>query len=269
MAVGVSPGGHRYDRNIPAPLPKHRMLEKAPVGLNPVVDLRSSCGPVKDQGSEGSCTAHAGSSNGEWTNRKYMTTWGTQQFSPQFTYENELIRMGVFPQDNGSDGTTLCESLIGDGLCPLGDDPYVAGQIVQPTPAQVTAAKQYTFGAYHGVTDSGTAWSVLADPTPWCIMIGFTVYQSFEATWEINGVMPLPATGEQVLGGHEVLIVGCDLGDTATLRPAGSPPSFLIQNSWGTGWALDGFFWMPRQILDAQDTDLKIAHTGHPWVAVH
>lgn len=256
----------KYNRRVPAPLPAHRMLVKAPVDLNPVADYREFLGPRKDQGAEGSCTGNAGTGDFEWTARKYFPSWGAVQFSAQYTYENELIRDGNFPNDVGSDGVTLCESLITDGACPESLDPYVAGQIVQPTAEQKQAAQQYRMGAYHGVTDSGTAWSILADSTPWAVLVGFTVYQSFESDWAIAGCMPLPAAGESVLGGHEIFCIGCDLGDTPVVRPAGSPPSFLMVNSWGESWGLDGLFWMPRQIFDASDTDLKIVHTGHPWV---
>ncbi len=65
--------------------------------------------------------------------------------------------------------------------------------------------------------------------------------------------------------GHEVLAIGYDIGLIPTDRPAGSAPSFLIQNSWGKDWGADGYFWMPLAVFDAPDTDLKIIHSGHPW----
>jgi C1A family cysteine protease len=121
-------------------------------------------------------------------------------------------------------------------------------------------------GAYHGLSGSGTALSVIGDPTPWPVEIGFTVYDSFESD-EVakTGVMPMPLASESVLGGHEVLMVGYDVGATPTLRPAGSLPSALIQNSWGADWGIDGCFWMPIALLDSPDTDSKIVHAGHPW----
>lgn len=60
-------------------------------------------------------------------------------------------------------------------------------------------------------------------------------------------------------------MVGYDVGAIPTLRPAGCPPAALIQNSWGIGWGLSGFFWMAINVLDALDTDLKIVHSGGPW----
>lgn len=263
MSVVISPAGHRYDRTVSPPLPWHRMITRINRTIAETSDLRSTCGLVKNQGTEGSCTAHAGTSGAEWQFRRYFKK--APIFSPQFTYAEELIADGDFPNDNGSTGQTACEVAINKGFCELSLYPYVAGQINRPTASQEANARQWALGAYHGVAGSQVAASVLGDPTPWPVLIGFTVYDSFEGEWAIPGVMPLPGSGEGVLGGHEVLGVGYDIGDTPKLRPQGCPPAFLIQNSWGADWALSGFFWMPASILDASDTDIKIVHAGKPW----
>lgn len=264
MSVIISPKGHRYDRVKPPPLPPQRMIRRWLPGLSLVVDLRKWCGPIKDQGAEGACTAHAGTSASEWIHRKYLSS--APIFSPQYTYAKELIAQGNFPNDEGSDGETLCETLIVNGCCELSLYPYVAGQILMPTPAQDADAAQFRLGAYHGLANSAVAQSVLADPVPWPVDIGFDVYSSFESNETAEtGIMTVPVAGEQLLGGHETLIVGCDLAAAPTIRPAACPPAFLVQNSWGTDWGIGGFFWMPVPILDAADTDLKIAHSGAPW----
>jgi hypothetical protein len=261
--MAISTIGRRYGRNIPAPLPAHRMLSRATIA-SPVVDLRIWCGPIKDQGQEGSCTGHAGTSANELIHRKYLNA--SPIFSPQYTYAKELIAQGNFPNDVGADGTTLCNTMIVSGCCELSVYPYIAGDIEKPTTSQDANAAQFRLGAYHGLTGSQTALSVIGDPTPWPIEVGFTVYASFESD-ELaqTGIMPIPAQGEEVMGGHEVLMVGCDVGETPTLRPVGCPPAVLIQNSWGSGWGLSGFFWMPLQVLDDPQTDLKIIHSGSPW----
>ena len=264
MPSVISPGGHRYNRNIPPPLPHHMMLTRITPALPPVIDLRASAGPVKDQGSEGSCTGHAFSSCMEWIFRRYLNQ--APVLSPQFFYAEELIADGDFPNDNGSDGLTGCCVATGKGCCEAASYPYVAGQILRPTPDQETNARKYLMGAYHGIPGSKVALSVLGDPVPWPIEIGFTVYESFESNWAIPGVMPVPNNGESVLGGHEVAGTGgYDIGDTPTLRPVGCPPAVLIQNSWGGDFGLQGFFWMPLVCLDASDTDIKIVHSGKPW----
>ena len=254
----------KFDRKSPAPLPAHRMLSRVTPVLPPVVDLREWCGPIKDQGNEGACTAHAGTSAVEWIFRRYLGKHPI--LSPQYTYAKELIAQGSFPSDVGSDGTTLAGTLIASGCCELSLFPYVPGQIITPTAAQDANAAGWQMGAYHGLEGSQVALSVLGNPVPWPVEIGFTVYESFESDEVAStGVMPMPGGGEQQLGGHEVLLVGYDIGETPNLRPAGSPPAFLVQNSWSSSWALGGFFWMPLAIADDPSTDLKIVHAGGPW----
>jgi C1A family cysteine protease len=265
MAVIITPNGHRFDRIQPPPMAPHRMLTMVSPDLPDVVDLRVHCGPLKNQGNEGSCTGHADTENGEWIFRAYH---GKQPiFSPQYTYEKELLYDGNFPNDSGSDGETACIVAIASGFCELSLDPYVAGQIEQPTADQDTNAAQWKLGAYHGLTGSAVAKSVLGDPVPWPVLMGFTVYSSFEsdATAQTGIYNPDPST-ESVLGGHEVLVVGYDFGATPTLRPAACPPAFLVMNSWGPwGWNNSGFFWATEAVLNDPQTDLKICHSGGPW----
>jgi C1A family cysteine protease len=257
--------GHKFDRKIPPPLPQKMMISRAKIAQT-VVDLRSACGPVKDQGQEGACTAHAGTEGGEWIYRKYFKKQPI--FSPQYTYAKELIATGDFPNDVGSDGTTLCEVITTSGFCELSAFPYKPGDIVQPTPEQdANAAKWKIVGAYHGLTGSQTALSVITDPVPWPVEMGFTVYASFESDEVANTGIYNPDPDEQVLGGHEVLIVGCDIGPSPVLRPVGCSPAVLVMNSWGVGWGWNGtgFFWSVLPVLDDPQTDLKIFHAGKPW----
>ncbi len=95
----LSAGGRRYGRKEPPPLPHHMMLARRTSGLPAVIDLRAWAGPIKDQGDEGSCTAHAGSSAREWISRKYFGKQPIQ--SPQFLYARELDAQGSFPDDDG------------------------------------------------------------------------------------------------------------------------------------------------------------------------
>ena len=263
----VSPvSGRRFGRHQPPPLPLHRMITRVSPNLPPVVDLRKWAGAVKDQGDEGSCTAHADCSGFEWINRRYHPEWGILTAAPQFTYVKELQANGNFPNDDGSDGQTACEVAIVSGFCEASLFPYVPGDIVNPTPAQNENAALHRLGAYHGLQGSLVAQSVIGDPTPWPVLIGFDVAESFESDSVAATGIYNPTPGESVVGGHEVLCLGCDLGPVATLRPAGSPPSFLIQNSWGTGWGWEGgYFWMAKSVLDQASTDLKIVHSGGPW----
>lgn len=255
----------KWGRKVPAPLPSHRMLSRVTLNLPAVVDLRPNCGTIKNQGSLGSCTGHAFSSAMEWIFRAYLKQ--DPVLSPLYLYAKELIADRNFPNDAGSDGTTGSNVTIADGCCLDSLYSDLTQQIQQPTSAMDFNAAKYRLGAYHGLTGSQTALSVIGDQIPWPVEIGFTVYSSFESDEMAQSGIYNPNTSESVLGGHEVLMVGYDVGEVATLRPAKCPPAALIQNSWGTGWGWNGtgFFWMTLPVLDDQQTDLKIVHSGSPW----
>ena len=253
-----------YGRTVPAPLPAHRMLSRVSPNLPLGVDTRANCGAVKDQGSLGSCTGHAFASAIEWICRAYLKKQPV--LSPLYLYAKELIADGNFPADDGSNGVTGSNVTIANGCCEDSLYPDASLKIQEPTAAMDANAAEYRLGAYHGLTGSQVALSVLGDPTPWPVEIGFTVYDSFESD-EVSqtGIYNPDSSSESVLGGHEVLMVGYDIAPDPALRPANCPPAALIQNSWGTGWGLSGFFWMALHVLDAPDTDLKIVHSGSPW----
>jgi C1A family cysteine protease len=60
--------------------------------------------------------------------------------------------------------------------------------------------------------------------------------------------MPMPAAGENVLGGHAVFCAGYQSDATV---PGGG--SFIIKNSWGTGWGDAGYFYMPFAFVTPQN----------------
>ena len=231
----------------------YRALRPA-LPVPPRVDLRSWGGPIKDQGEEGSCTGHAFSSAREWIARKYEKT--SSILSPQCLYVEELIADGSFPKDEGAMPRTGCQVLTAKGCCETSLYPYVAGKFTAPTAEQSHNALRYKTGAYHRIGTFPDFLSCLADATPWPILVGFMVYESF-MTQQVaeTGIMRIPKPDEQQQGGHEVLCLGYD-------RPK---QLALIQNSWGADWGQQGYFWMPSDVIASPETDLWIVHTGGPW----
>jgi C1A family cysteine protease len=227
---------------------------RAPFVAPPRIDLREFGGPIKDQGEEGSCTGHAFSSAREWIARKYELT--SPVLSPQYLYVEELIANGSYPQDDGAMPRTGCQVLTAKGCCETTLYPYFAGKITKPTAQQAANALQHKTGAYHRIGNVPDFLSCLADPTPWPVMVGFTVYESFlSQQFADTGIMPIPKPGEQQQGGHEVLCLGYDLAKRLA----------LLQNSWGDGWGQKGYFWMPFETIASPETDLWMVHTGGPW----
>lgn len=255
------------NRKIPPPIPLARMLTRVNITIPPSVDLAPWDGPIKNQKNTGCCTGETKASTFEWIVRKYMPKLGPLVFSPMYAYAVELIAQGNFPEDEGSDGVTLCRTAIESGCCLEEEYPFFDLRILKPTTDQtMRASKHKIVGAYHGVVSSRVALTVLGDVVPWPLQIGFSVYESFMSDFTSKtGIIPVPEPGEKNLGGHEVKASGYDIGVTPTLRPKGCPPAIKFQNSWDTDWGIGGYAWMPLEILDAVDTDIKIMHSGGPW----
>lgn len=68
------------------------------------------------------------------------------------------------------------------------------------------------------------------------IEVGFTVYRDF--LQYTSGVYHHVTGG--LLGGHAVKIVGWGVSSTS------NTPYWIVANSWGTSWGLQGFFWIKR-----------------------
>ena len=233
-------GGYGWVRDLPddrdfvygAP------LVRFPQGLPRSVDLRSECPPVYDQGQLGSCTGNGIAGAIEFDQRKQRT----KEFTPSrlFIYYNEKVIEGTVSQDAGAQIRDGIKSVAKVGAPPESDWPYnIAKFAVRPPPKAYRDSKQDLVSAYSRVVQDVTQMrGCLAEGYPF--VFGFTVYQSFESeTVARTGLVPMPGTGEAVLGGHCVVAVGYD----------DSKRRFIIRNSWGTGWGLHGYCLMPYEYL--------------------
>jgi C1A family cysteine protease len=254
-----SKGGRRYGyrKDAPSSSDKYACFNHMSVGV-PLVDLESFCGPVKNQGDLGACTAFAGTGMREFLARKYER--GSQAvFSPLFLYYKEREFDGDLSQgDTGSEGRTSVHCMNEFGVCLESQDGYdIAAYQEAPTEEQLAEALQYRAGAYHKLANTVQDMkNCLA--SGYAFVVGFTVYESFESKWSVPGYMPLPKESENILGGHEVLFIGYD----------DSKAAFKVRNSWGSDWGLGGNFLFPYTAVDANYIvqDAWIQHMGKPWV---
>ena len=217
-------------------LPDHRdLLFTAPsVGVLPErVDLESTMPPVYDQGQLGSCTANA---IGALVEHAQLVQHEVERTpSRLFIYYGERQIEGTVREDSGAqirDGMKVVASL---GTPPETLWPYDIAKFARKPPAKAyAAARQHLALAYKRVAQAPTLLkAALAAGHP--VVFGFTVYESFESAQVAQtGIVPLPAPGEQAIGGHAVVLVGYD---EATQR-------FKVRNSWGTGWGQEGYFTM-------------------------
>ena len=75
-------------------------------------------------------------------------------------------------------------------------------------------------------------------------VFGFTVYESFEgAAVAKSGILQMPSSTENEVGGHAVMAVGYN----------DSVQRFLVRNSWGSGWGVGGYFTIPYGYLTDGD----------------
>jgi C1A family cysteine protease len=260
MPLRLSPAGRRYGYLKDRADHRDFGIASSPVLLTSLpasFDLESYCGAVRDQGDEGSCTAHAGVGMREFLARKYMPP-SAPVLSPAFLYYVERQLDGSLDQgDCGSFGRTAMRAMNQFGICTLADEPYVPGDFsTPPTEAQLLDALTYKAGAYHRIQNVEDMKSCIA--SGYAFAIGFTVYESFENVGS-DGLWSPDKNAEQILGGHEVLAIGYD--DSV------NGGSFKVRNSWSASWGASGNFWL--RYSDAGDPDVLqdawLAHLGKAW----
>jgi C1A family cysteine protease len=233
-------GGYGWVRDLPdaRDFQYTAPLARFPHGLPRSVDLRSECPPIYDQGQLGSCTANGIAGAIEFDQGKQRK----KEFSPSrlFIYYNERVIEGTVNQDSGAQVRDGIKTVATIGAPPDTDWPYDIKEFaIKPPATAYTDAKLDLVTTYSRVSQNLTQMQgCLAEGYPF--VFGFTVYESFESqTVADTGIVPMPTTGEKIVGGHCVVAVGYD--DTKR--------AFIIRNSWGTTWGIKGYCFMPYEYL--------------------
>jgi C1A family cysteine protease len=209
------------------------------VKLPAKIDLTADCPPVYDQGQLGSCTGNGIAGALQFDAMKEQLS-DTSTPSRLFIYYNERVIEGTVASDAGAMIRDGIKSVATTGVCDETRWPYDIGNFaVRPSTQCYAEAGGHRAIVYSRVTQSlGQMKGCLASGYP--IVFGFTVYESFEApTVASSGTVPMPASGEKVLGGHCVVAVGYN---DRTQR-------FTIRNSWGPAWGNHGYASMPYAYL--------------------
>lgn len=230
-------------------LPDHRdSLYAAPVPLiqhlPAKVDLRPQITfPPYDQADLGSCTANAIAAAIEFAQIKEKA----RMFTPSrlFIYYNERVIEGTVPYDSGAQIRDGIKSVSTIGACPEADWPYIIANFAdkpKDPPSYQDAPLGKVLLYRRIIQNLAHMKACLASGFPF--VFGFTVYESFESEQVANtGEVPMPASGEQVLGGHAVLAVGYD---DSIMR-------VIVRNSWGPNWGMQGYFTMPYAYITQTD----------------
>jgi C1A family cysteine protease len=221
------------------------------------VDLRRLCPPVQDQGKLGTCTAHAVAAAIDYERRLHKKR--AIRPSRLFIYYNErpiAHEKRLKPTVNLRDALKVAAK---HGACPETMLPYNVlprATIKKPLPAAYKAAAKHRIAAYYRISHGSLTpeqflhhlKSCLADRHPF--VFGFKMHPSFvpprTEKWE-GWMMPIPQKrNDRGHGGHAVMAVGYDDRKQAV----------LVRNSWGTGFGIKGYFWMPYSLI----SDSGFAH---------
>ena len=219
------------------------------------IDLRHLCSPVRDQGQLGSCTGFAiAAGMREFLLKKLGMAF--VKLSPLFVYYEERSMENTVNQDSGAQPRDGMKVLVKMGCALENDDRYSVRRYKKaPSATAVEQAAAYKVASYHRLRTLSDMQACLAGGSGF--VLGFKVYESFESqSVAQTGKMPMPKSGEAVVGGHAVFVAGYQT-DPGT--PGGG--NLIIKNSWGTSWGDRGYFYMPLAYVTP-------ALVSDAWVAV-
>jgi hypothetical protein len=198
--------------------------------------LTTTAIPVRNQGSRGTCVAHAVVAALEY----WLHSKGSyQDMSEQFLYWNAKSNDGA-PALPGTWISITAPLVQRDGVCPEPAWPYNGipipgneGQGPAPAGTQAQALSFRTPATALPATSVSDYKTALAS-NRW-VPFSIPVYNSWYLSSQVRltGDITNPIPGEVRAGGHAMCIVGCiDLPD----RPELGGGRFILRNSWGTLW---------------------------------
>eukprot|EP01100_Stratorugosa_tubuloviscum_P009301 TRINITY_DN389_c0_g1_i1.p1 TRINITY_DN389_c0_g1~~TRINITY_DN389_c0_g1_i1.p1 ORF type:complete len:487 (-),score=209.22 TRINITY_DN389_c0_g1_i1:1326-2729(-) len=255
--------------NHQKPLPKTPFSKlpkyKTPVDQLPVnFDWRNKDGsnfvsPVRDQGSCGSCYAFATTAMLEARIRVQSNNQQTTILSPQ-----EIVSCSQYAQ-GCEGGFDYLISKYGEdfGLVEEACYPYqdYSGRYVPCTPCngrRIKVTNYYYIGGYYGASTEQLMMQEIYENGP--ISVSIEVYPDFSLY--SSGVYIHNATLSSLsnnlpweITNHVVCVVGWGFDEQSSL------PYWIVKNSWGNTWGLDGYIWIRKGTDEIAIESMSVAAT--------
>jgi C1A family cysteine protease len=223
-------------------LPDHRDYKfkvSMPVDLPPMIDLRAQCPPVYNQLDIGSCVGNGVAGVYQFEEMKQ----GKENFIPSrlFIYYNARALEGTISEDSGCSIRDGVKTAVNDGVCNETMWPYKTCKFkTKPTSDCYKAALDNQVLEYQRITPHNLYDVKQCLALGYPIICGISLYESFmtEETAR-TGIAKMPNPNESLVGGHCIVIVGYDDDNQ----------SLIVRNSWGEGWGMKGYFFLPYGYL--------------------
>lgn len=162
-------------------------------------------------------------------------------------------------RDEGTYISTACDVLRRFGVCAEADWPFDRTKINQPPPwSAMRRAYMNKIQAFYRITSTGTA---RVAEVARCIQAGLPVVYGTQvgSEWsyyrgDIDRIPPL-SIPKNPQGGHATILIGTKNG------------LFIGENSWGTSWGSDGFYYIePKVIASSLSADFWVMENANdPW----
>lgn len=204
------------------------------IGLPIKTDLRNQLPDCWDQGQTSDCISH-GISAGLWNGQVVAGYKPPVMPSRLFNYWNFRDIEGDTGKDEGGqirNGIKACNVY---GVVPEVLWPFDMSKLfTKPTDYVYNSALKGKIHFYASVNLTNLDQIKLALSHGLVVVMGFDVPKYFESEeMDDGGILDLAHTNK-IIGGHCVAIVGHD----------DEEQTFLVRNSWGTTWGINGYFKM-------------------------
>lgn len=191
-----------------------------------------------DQGHLGSCTGHGIS--GAFRTARIIAGLPDRSFSRLQLYFDERELEQTIDEDAGAEIRDGIKCLSSTGIAPEELWPYdISKFTVRPTKDVYESARLDVALSYERVNVSvNDIKAALVADHP--VIIGISIFPEFESQIVAEtGIVPMPTSNEQPLGGHCMYVVGYGQ----------KPGYFTVRNSWGPNWGDKGDCYIPEDYL--------------------